>query len=73
VVTSPFKPSSVKPDKPLTIKNSISLLPPTYTYTFAKAGTYEVTFVAKNVDYTGEKEVVKSFEVQVKEKAKQTP
>jgi len=65
VVSSPFDPSSVKPDKATVLKKLIDPAMSNFKYKFNKKGVYTVTFVAKNVNYQGEHDKVQEFEVTV--------
>ncbi|MGJ1196065.1 DUF5017 domain-containing protein [Sphingobacterium spiritivorum] len=65
VITAPFAPTSVKPDKPLVQKAMIDPMPQRLTYRFTAPGTYKVTFVAQNVNYKGEETSVKQFDIKV--------
>lgn len=66
VVSAPFLPTSVSPDKATSVKILTDAMPSSYKYPFAKAGTYKVTFVAKNVNGHGEENLVKELEIVVK-------
>jgi len=67
MITAPFMPTAIKPDKSKTIKAFIDKMNSTYKYAFKKAGKYKVTFVGINVNNHGQKEVVHELNVEVKE------
>lgn len=63
-ITKPFLADNISPDKGVPIKE-YSQRRSSYAYAFPKAGVYRVTFVGSNVNYTGQKSVVKEFEITV--------
>ncbi|ADY50609.1 hypothetical protein Pedsa_0020 [Pseudopedobacter saltans DSM 12145] len=65
-VSSSFLPGTVTPDKSKTIKAYLDEMKSTYKYKFSRPGTYIVTFIAKNANGKGSKEVVKEIEIVVK-------
>lgn len=67
MITAPFMPTAIKPDKSKTIKSFIDKMSPVYTYAFKKPGIYTVTFVGFNVNNHGEKEQVRELRVEVKD------
>lgn len=66
LVSTPMKLNLCVPDKGASIKNIATALN-SYSYKFENAGTYEVTFVAGNTNYKGDKEVVKTVTIVVEE------
>ncbi|WP_164111173.1 MULTISPECIES: DUF5017 domain-containing protein [Sphingobacterium] len=66
IITAPFSPTAIKPDKPQTIKAAIDKMGRRFRYAFKESGSYTVTFVAKNVNSHGEKEIVKELVIVVK-------
>lgn len=58
-------PTAAKPDTGVGIKGYLDKMS-NYTYKFAAPGVYTVTFVAKNTNNLGQKEVVKSLTITVK-------
>ena len=65
LISNPIVINSRPGDKGLAIKKVSDDLP-AYTYTFNTAGTYVVTFVARNANYQASSEIVKEFTVTVK-------
>jgi hypothetical protein len=53
------------PDRAIGIKAVPNPALPVYTYTFTKAGTYKVTFVAANADINDRKELVKQLDLTI--------
>lgn len=66
VVSAPFQPTLVNPDKGTPIKAFLGKTPEGYKYAFKTAGTYKVTFIAKNVNGEGDKEVIRELDITVK-------
>nr|WP_121271571.1 DUF5017 domain-containing protein [Pedobacter schmidteae] len=64
VITKAFLPDNIAPDKGVPIKE-YSLRTDSYAYTFKTKGVYKVTFVASNVNYSGQKSIVKEVEITV--------
>lgn len=65
-VSPAFIPGSVSPDKAKPIKAFLDKMQPSFNHKFMTPGTYVVTFVAKNVNSNGSKEVVREVEITVK-------
>lgn len=65
-ISAPFQPTLVNPDKGTPIKAFLLKTPTEFKHAFGKVGTYKVTFVAKNVNSHGTREVVKELEITVK-------
>ena len=65
VVSAPFQPTSLKPDKGTPIKAFLDKMQ-NFKHAFKAPGVYKVTFVAKNVNGHGEKTVVKELDITVK-------
>lgn len=63
-VTKALLADGISPDKGVPIKE-YSQRRESYKYAFNTPGTYKVTFVGSNVNYTGQKEVVKEIEIKV--------
>lgn len=63
-ITKGFLPDNAAPDKGVPIKE-YSLRGDSYAYSFAKKGVYKVTFVASNVNYNGQKSIVKEVEITI--------
>ncbi|SMC86020.1 protein of unknown function [Pedobacter nyackensis] len=63
-ITKGFLPDNMSPDKGTPIKDYTQRRT-SYAYSFKAEGEYTVTFVGSNVNYTGEKEVVKEFKIKV--------
>lgn len=66
VISAPFQPTLVNPDKGTPIKAFLGRIPGEYKYVFKTAGNYKVTFIAKNVNGEGDKEVIKELDITVK-------
>ncbi|RZM24615.1 MAG: DUF5017 domain-containing protein [Pedobacter sp.] len=66
VISSPFQPTSVNPDKGVPIKALLDQMGSSYKHVFRAPGNYRVTFLAKNVNGHGEKEVIKELDIVVK-------
>ncbi|MDR2283392.1 MAG: DUF5017 domain-containing protein [Sphingobacterium sp.] len=66
VITKALDLSSILPDKGVPLKRLTSQLED-YKHVFTKAGEYVVTFVAKNENVYGEKEVLKKLNITIKE------
>jgi hypothetical protein len=64
VITKPRPLNNVANDKGIVIKNLQNYLH-SYEYTWAKPGTYKVTFVGRNENYAGCSEIVKEFTISV--------
>ncbi|SMC43689.1 DUF5017 domain-containing protein [Pedobacter africanus] len=63
-ITKGFLPDNMSPDKGTPIKDYTQRRN-TYAYAFKAEGEYTVTFVGSNVNYTGEKSVIKEFKIKV--------
>lgn len=66
VISKPFFVSRVEPDKGVAIKEYMARKTE-HVYTYTKAGTYKVTFVAANTNAKEVKPVVKELEITVTE------
>lgn len=66
VISAPFQPTLVNPDKGSPVKAFLARTPGEYKYAFNTPGTYRVTFVATNVNGHGNKDVVKELDITVK-------
>jgi hypothetical protein len=64
LISKPFKLSARNTDKAVGIKNNQTQLTQ-YTYKFAAAGTYKVTFVANNAGATAVKEVIRTLTITI--------
>jgi hypothetical protein len=64
-ISAPIQLNSVMPDLALGIKAPDSPILNEYSYTFANAGTYTVTFVGKNSTIDGTREIIKHLTVTV--------
>lgn len=62
VITNPLYLYTVKPDVGVAIK-TIDANVDNYSYIFKTPGTYTVTFVARNVNATDQKQVIKEFNI----------
>ena len=58
---------NVGPDRPVAIKGVTSTKLDSYTYTYAKAGTYKAHFVAQNANVDANKVVVRQVDVKIAE------
>ncbi len=65
LISNPIVINSRPGDKGIAIKK-VSDDFPAYTHTFEKAGTYTVTFIARNENYKASSEVIRQFEITVK-------
>jgi hypothetical protein len=63
-ITKGFLPDTMTPDKGTPIKDYTQRRN-SYAYAFKAEGEYTVTFVGTNVNYTGEKALVKEFKIKV--------
>jgi hypothetical protein len=63
-ITKGFLPDNMSPDKGTPIKDYTQRRT-SYTYAFKAEGEYTVTFVGANINYTGQKTVVKEFKIKV--------
>lgn len=63
-VSKPLDLTSVTPDKGVALKN-MSTRMNSYSYTFTRAGTYEVTFVGNNINVYGENPSVKTVNIEI--------
>jgi len=63
-ITKAFLPDNTAPDKGVPIKE-YSLRGDSYNYIFKKKGVYKVTFLASNVNYNGQKSIVKELEITI--------
>jgi hypothetical protein len=63
-ITKGFLPDVMAPDKGTPIKDYTQRRT-AYSYAFKTEGEYTVTFVGTNVNYTGEKAVIKEFKIKV--------
>lgn len=66
VITKPIYAAKVAPDSGVAIKN-YSQVKNEFGYIFNKSGVYTVTFVATNVNFKGEKTIVKELKITVTE------
>lgn len=64
LITKGFLADVMSPDKGTPIKDYTQRRED-YTYSFKTEGVYTVTFVGSNINYTGEKSVVKEFKIKV--------
>jgi hypothetical protein len=65
VITRALFPTAVKPDSGIGIKDYLSKISD-YKYAFTAAGTYKITFVAKNANNLGVTDVVKELTLVIK-------
>lgn len=63
-ITKALLADGISPDKGVPIKE-YSQRRESYNYAFSVPGTYKVTFVGSNVNYTGQKQVVREVEIKV--------
>lgn len=63
LIASAFDLKTVRPDAGTTIKNGGANTLTSYQYTFTRAGTYTVTFVAQNLDVNTAKPVVRQLQL----------
>jgi len=64
-ISSPFSPNKISPDLGTGIKTVLDNMKD-FKYAFPEAGTYTVTFVAKNANNYGIKEIVKQITLTIK-------
>ncbi len=64
-LTAPFKLNKVTPDVGVSIKTMGGATLTTYQYSYLKAGTYKVTFLAFNANSKEEKQVMRQFIINV--------
>jgi len=65
-ISAPFQPSLVNPDKGTPIKAFLARTPAEYKHAYSKPGNYKVTFVARNANSHGDKEVIRELNITVK-------
>jgi hypothetical protein len=58
---------NIGPDRPVAIKGVTNTKLDSYTYTYARAGTYKAYFVARNINIDATKEVVKQVDISIAE------
>ena len=65
LISSVFDLKMVRPDVGITVKNAGANMPPAYLYTFARPGTYQVTFVVMNRDVDTVKETTRQVQLTI--------
>ncbi len=65
LISSAFDLKTVRPDVGVTVKNGGANMPTNYRYTFARPGTYTLTFVGMNQDLDTTKETVRQVQLTI--------
>lgn len=65
LISSAFDLKTVRPDVGVTVKNGGANMPTNYRYTFARPGTYTLTFVGMNQSVDTSKETVRQLQLTI--------